>query len=304
MRSRSSPLFSDQIAAGGQAGAATESALGQLAGFHPYRVSVSGNVLRRSLSRAAAFGVVTAIVTAFAADGGLLTSHLQSSPPPSMSTVAALDSTDVPVLRLTLGDSMDLISRHSTMTVPPRTDPLRDPPFIVAGKPVTVEYTRPGAAVRFPTGLFTSVTVEYGHAVGLRISPHTHALTLGEALALARQIEASVEHAGWRLATTYVPLAAVPNAVEAARHTTAGQAVGYEASLARWSGPDGDTLVLSIRRQTSAEAVRDENAWTGKQRAEVDYYLLSVEVENSVLSERFYRSTVAARDRANTMRHP
>jgi len=138
---------------------------------------------------------------------------------------------------------------------------------------------------------FTSVSVEYGHAGQLRISPHLRALTLEEALGLARELEVLVERAGWHRAATDLPLEAVPAAIDAYRHTVAGQAIGYRAPLTRWGGLAGDTLILSIRRQASAEEVAIDNRLLGKHRPEVDHYLLSVDVENAAVADRFFRLT-------------
>lgn len=229
---------------------------------------------------------------------GLTAARVRSPRALFMSASTPPDSAAVPVLRLALGDSVSTVTRNSTIPLPPRADPLRDPPFIIAGKPVVVEYTRPGTLTRFPTGLFTSVSVEYGHAVDLRLSPHLRALTLGEALVLAREIGTLVESTGWRRVDTDIPLETLPAAVEAARHTVAGEAVGYQARLARWAGDAGDTLSLGIRRQASADAVRDENALLGKHRPEVDHFLLNLEIENAAVSDQYYRLTVAARDRS------
>lgn len=206
-----------------------------------------------------------------------------------MAGVELPDTTIVPVLRLALGDSVAEVTRRSTVVVPARGDPERDPPFIVSGTPMRVEYTRPGTTVSFPIGMFTSVSVDYGHAVDVRVSPHTRALTLEESLGLARELEAMVERAGWRRAVTYLPLEQVPPAVAASRHTVVGQAIGYRAQLARWSGVDGDTLTLSLRRQASAEQVTTENRMLGQHRPEVDHYLLSVDIENSAVADRYFR---------------
>lgn len=241
---------------------------------------------------------ITALVVAVAAAAAAtVAARIRALPVSAMTEPAVEAGQDSPVLRLSLGDSVADVTRFSTIVLPPGGDPERDPPFIV-GTPLTVEYTRPGTAVRFPTGKFTSVAVEYGHAVQLRLSPHLRALTLAEALERARDLGVLVERAGWRRTATDLPLERVPADVEAYQHTAVGRTIGYQAPLARWAGAAGDTLILSIRRQSSATEIAAENRMLGKTRPEVDHFLLSVDIQNAAVTQHYYQRTVASRERA------
>src|SRR6478752_3281390 len=84
-----------------------------------------------------------------------------------MQTTAS--TTNLPVVRLMLGDDYDKVRQQSTFQFPRRE--LGRVDLIGASVPVMFEYTRPGSEFRLPPARSFAASVDDNHVVSVTVSP-------------------------------------------------------------------------------------------------------------------------------------
>ena len=200
---------------------------------------------------------------------------------------------EVPVVRLTLGDSLPEVRRKSTHALPLRRE-LIEIDLIGVTDPVILEYARDGRTVRFPPGKFLALGITRGQITEVTASPHLESLPLEPALALAAELVARVDRAGWTRAGT-----AVTATPERIRRELADPEMpdAYRANLAEWVAGD-NRITVEVKRHRTAEEARKKARIFGRDSADAsDEFIVSVEVYSSRLTNSLLDSPAAAADR-------
>lgn len=208
----------------------------------------------------------------------------QDAPP----TLPPTSATDVayPVVRVTLGDSLNVLRALSTLPIPDGARATGENINITT--PAQLTYGPRERPLVFPAGLFLSLVPMAGHIVEIRASPHLHALTLDEAIVLTDRLEATAERAGWRRSQ----MLASPDSVRHAVARLSPEAL-YKQAISRLRAENGDEMYVSIQRAKSAADVRSANAAYGRHTPEQDQFLVDVYLTNGPVFDRY-----AAVDRA------
>lgn len=206
---------------------------------------------------------------------------------PSASQGARAADAAYPVVRVTLGDSIGALRDASTLRIP--SGPRATGENINVTTAAQLVYGPRERPLVLPAGLFLSMVPMAGHVVEIRASPHLHALTLDEALALAGQLDAAAEGAGWRRGEVL----ASPDSV---RHAVAGLSPDalYKQAIVKWRSGNGDEMYVSVQRTKSVEDIRAANAAHGTHVPEQEQFLVDVYLTNGPVFDRY-----AALDRAH-----
>ena len=205
--------------------------------------------------------------------------------PPTSRAARAMD-VPYPVVRVTLGDSVNVLRERSTLPIPDGSRATGENITITTA--TQLAYGPRERPLAFPAGLFLSLVPMAGHVVEIRASPHLHALTLDEAITLVERLDAATERAGWRRSQVLA-------SSDSVRHAVAGlsQDALYKQAMSRWRSNNGDEMYISVQRTKSAEDVRSSNAAYGRRAPEQDQFLVDVYLTNGPVFDRY-----AAFDRA------
>lgn len=191
----------------------------------------------------------------------------------------------VPVVRLTLGDSLPEIRRKSTHPLPLNRQLLELTDLLAVTEPVSLEYIRDGRSLRLPPGKFLSLTFSRSQVTTVTASPHLESLPLERGLALAAELVASVDRAGWPRASNEVTVTPERIRRELEDPTMPER---YRANVAVWRDGD-DEIVIQVQRHRTATEARQNARILGRDTMNVaDGFIVSFEAYNGALVDSLF----------------
>lgn len=184
-----------------------------------------------------------------------------------------------PVLRVALGDALEVVQGHSTLRLP--LQGLAPRQHVRVTTPTVLVFGGPQRPLTFPPGLFVALVPMAGHVVEIKTSPHLRALSLDDALALVARLDEAARGAGWARTREPVAPAAVRQTLAAANPDAP-----YKQLVLRL-GRGQDDLYVSIQRIRTASDTPPANGAFDSTASAPDAFVIDVLINNPAVFERF-----------------
>jgi hypothetical protein len=205
-------------------------------------------------------GLFTAVIL-----GGTAAFFLSRKTLSEMQTMAL--TTNLPVVRLMLGDDYEKIREQSTFQFHRRKLERLD--LIGASVPVIFEYTRPGGEFTLPPARSFAAAVDDNHVVSVNVSPQLAYISPDAALTLIHHIGHLLEQSSWRMSKRYLT-----DAQALAQLEDASQDNDVTLRIEDWSRND-DEVYLEVSRQW-----RKEDSLPRAAGKNYDFCVVAVKIEN------------------------
>lgn len=176
-------------------------------------------------------------------------------------------TTNLPVVRLMLGDDYEKVRQQSTFQFPRRE--LGRVDLIGASVPVIFEYTRPGSEFTLPAARSFAASVDDNHIISVTVSPQLAYISPEAALALVHQLAQLLEQSAWKMSKRYLS-----NAQARARLEDASQDSDVTLRVEDWSRGD-DAVYLEVSRQW-----RKEDSLPTAAGKNYDFCVVAVKIDN------------------------
>jgi hypothetical protein len=185
-----------------------------------------------------------------------------------------LSPTDLPVIRMALGDEYETIRRKSTFSFPSRSLTRID--VISTAEPVILEYTGPECRLILPPARSFAAAVNDSHAVSVTVSPQLAYVSTSDALDLVKAIQRLLGQGGWQLARRYLS----PDNVRA-RFADAAQDSDITLRIEDWQC-GGDEVYIELARHW-----RQGDSLPRLAQREHDLCVVTIKLENDAVRARY-----------------
>jgi hypothetical protein len=183
-------------------------------------------------------------------------------------------ASQLPTIRLTLGDDIQTIQRQSTYVFPRPNLGRID--IIAADRPIVFDYTRVGCTFKLPPARSFGAAMNDGHAVSVTVSPQLGYVSVGEALELIERVNALLRKSNWKVSKQYF----TPDQIRS-RFEDPARDSDYTIRVSDWRCGADEVYIELARHWRQGESLPQLGGKTH------DLLVVSVKIENDIVRAQY-----------------